>query len=185
MAYPCNPSYLAGWDLENLSSRPEWANSSWDPPPHFQNNQSKEDRRYVPQAVKRLLCKHKALVQTPKQQEQIGVEYMFVSTRMPGLILRQLAGPGWQHLPRPWTQFCPSCLSRPGHLLQDQFSDTQHLSSVRERAWTLEPDRWGSNLCVNPSGTRWSINKQKQVPVWPLVTYFNFLISKMGMLLST
>jgi hypothetical protein len=41
-----NPSYLGDWDLEDHSSKPAWANSSWDPAPHLKNNHSKMDWRY-------------------------------------------------------------------------------------------------------------------------------------------
>jgi hypothetical protein len=43
MAYACNPSFLAGWGLEDCGLRPVWANSLWDS--HHQNNQSKMDWR--------------------------------------------------------------------------------------------------------------------------------------------
>jgi hypothetical protein len=44
-AHACNPSYLGDRDWEDHSLRPVWANSSWDPIPHLQNNQSKMDWR--------------------------------------------------------------------------------------------------------------------------------------------
>jgi hypothetical protein len=31
VAHACNPSYSEGSDQEDLSSKPAWANSSWDP----------------------------------------------------------------------------------------------------------------------------------------------------------
>jgi hypothetical protein len=31
VAHTCNPTYLGGWDWDGHSSRPVWANSSWDP----------------------------------------------------------------------------------------------------------------------------------------------------------
>jgi hypothetical protein len=43
VAHAYNPSYLGGWNQEDHSSRPAWANSSQDP--HLQNNQSKMDWR--------------------------------------------------------------------------------------------------------------------------------------------
>jgi hypothetical protein len=44
VAHTWNPSYLGGWNREDHSSRPAWANSSRDPP-HLQNNHSKMDWR--------------------------------------------------------------------------------------------------------------------------------------------
>jgi hypothetical protein len=44
MAHAWNPSYLGGWNQEDQSLRPAWANSSLDP--HLQNNQSKMEWKY-------------------------------------------------------------------------------------------------------------------------------------------
>jgi hypothetical protein len=40
VTHTCNPSFLRGWDWENCSLRPMWANSLR---PHLQNNQRKMD----------------------------------------------------------------------------------------------------------------------------------------------
>lgn len=69
-------------------------------------------------------------------------------------------------------------------LFRSQLSDSQRQCGVGERAWTLERVRQGSNLSASPSGMRQSVSKQNQVPIWPLITFFNFLIYKMGTLPS-
>jgi hypothetical protein len=57
MAHTCNPSYLGGWDQEDLGSRSDWANSLWDTISKI--IRAKWTRAMV-QVVKCLICKCKA-----------------------------------------------------------------------------------------------------------------------------
>jgi hypothetical protein len=98
MAHTCNPSYLGGWDWEDCSLRPAWANSktpvstnswawchipvkiggSWSRMawrPHLQNKQNKKGVGGIAQAVERLSSKHKALNSTFSTTIFLFLEY--------------------------------------------------------------------------------------------------------------
>jgi hypothetical protein len=77
VAHACYPGSLGGWDWHDCSSRPTQANSLWDS--HLQNNRAKCTGG-LPQVVKCLLCKHKALNSNSnptKKKKKIYVQYNY------------------------------------------------------------------------------------------------------------
>jgi hypothetical protein len=75
VAHACNPSFLGGWDQEDCSSKPAWANSSQDPISKISRVKWTKGEAQV---VECLLSKRKALSSSPNPTKKF-VEKRLVS----------------------------------------------------------------------------------------------------------
>jgi hypothetical protein len=115
VAQACNPSYLGGWDWEDLRSRPSRQIVHETPPPlHLQSNQSKMDRRL---RWGHLLCNCSNPIPTKKKKAS------FLSSKIIGTSIKLLfifyffggTGAGTQVLGRFSTAWAIPPASSPSH----------------------------------------------------------------------